>query len=71
MKKQKGYTIIELLMVLWFIFLLCCIPAWIGCIYKLIGSDDFKAPYKAEVMHGVGVVMPITAPFVVWVNDSK
>jgi len=64
-KNQAGFTITNLLIVV-AIFVL--VISWGANLYKLT-QCDFKAPYKAEVLHTIGII-PIVAPFVVWVDDS-
>jgi len=55
MKKQKGFTVIELMIII-IIFggiIFGCI-GWGLNIYKLV-ELDFEEPYKAEVIRGIGV----------------
>ena len=41
---------------------------WGVNIYKLINCD-FEAPYKGEIVHGIGIIPP--AAFVtVWIDDK-
>ena len=49
---QKGFTIIELIVVIVMIF---SIIGYAMNIYKLV-KCDFKAPYKAEIIRGIGIV---------------
>ena len=55
MKNEKGYTLMELMIVI--ALVLAIIPGTIGFgmnIYKL-ANCDFEAPYKAEILRGVGI----------------
>ena len=40
---------------------------WILDIAKLIGNTDFKAPYKAEVIYGIGAATGAGA-VIGWIN---
>ncbi len=42
-----------------FVILLCtfCLISWVQNVVKL-SECDFKAPYKAEVIYGIGVITP-------------
>jgi len=54
---RRGYTIIKIFIV--FIILVVAI-GWVKNIIKL--SDcDFEDPYKAEIIHAVGIIPPIGA----------
>lgn len=56
---MKATGISALIIVL--IWLMLAI-GWVMNIYKLIAHDDFEAPYKAEVIRGVGIfVAPVGA----------
>ena len=55
MNKQRGFTIIEIVVV---IFLLLVAVGWVKNIIKL-SNCDFEAPYKAEVIHGIGIIPPV------------
>lgn len=68
MKNQKGFTAVELLMVIWFISILLF---WFGNLYKLAAKDDWNAPYRAEAFHVAGVLTFFAAPFTFWVDDTK
>jgi hypothetical protein len=57
MKKQRGSTVLEVLAL---IILLAGGTGWVKNVIKL--SDcDFEAPYKAEVIHTIGLIPPIGA----------
>ena len=59
MKNKKGFTSIELVFTLMLLFLLGVGSlGWILNVIKFC-KCDFKAPYKAEVIHAIGVVTPI------------
>jgi prepilin-type N-terminal cleavage/methylation domain-containing protein len=55
MKKKNGFTLVELMIVM--LILLGVVP-YVMNVAKLIGSD-FKAPYKKEIVHSIGVVTPL------------
>lgn len=55
MKTQRGFTRIEILIVV--IFLAVGI-GWVKNIIKLVNCD-FEAPYKAEVVHMLGIIPPV------------
>lgn len=58
MKKQRGFTIVELLMVIAMVVILVGAVGWIKNVIKLT-ECDFEAPYKAEVVHGLGIIPPV------------
>jgi len=62
MKSQTGYTLTGLLVVLWISF---SISTWIWNATKL-ASCDFDAPYRCELIHGVGLVLPPLAIVTAW-----
>ena len=55
MKNQKGFTLVELMVVFVIIFML------FGVVKNIIKLTrcDFKNPYKAEVIHTAGLIPPI------------
>jgi len=55
MKNQKGFTLVELMVVFVIIFML------FGVVKNIIKLTrcDFKKPYKAEVIHTAGLIPPI------------
>ncbi len=61
MKKKNGFTLIELLIIpaiLAFIaFGLLAFTGWGLNVYKLC-CCDFKAPFKSEIVRGIGVAVP-------------
>jgi hypothetical protein len=63
MKKAKGYTSIHLLFI--FLFLFICV-SWIKNLLMLIDCD-FEAPYKAEVVHTIGLIPP-AAMVTAWID---
>lgn len=50
---------------LWLVFAVC----WVANVVRLIGCD-FNAPYKGEIIHAVGVVVPPAAVVTVWFGDK-
>ena len=62
MKIQTGSILIGLFTALWIIFSL---GAWIWNATKL-ASCDFNAPYKCELIHSIGLVLPPIAIITVW-----
>lgn len=65
MKHQTGYTLTGLLIVLWISCMTISISTWMWNATKL-ASCDFDAPYKCELIHGVGLVLPPLAIVTVW-----
>ncbi len=55
MRKQKGFTIVEVVVL---VVVVAVIVGWVKNIIKL-ANCDFEAPYKAEVIHAIGLVPPI------------
>lgn len=68
MRKNKGFTIVELLIVI--VVIIAILVGPIGYVKNIIGliECDFEAPYKAEVIRGVGVVVPFVGVVVGWVG---
>lgn len=71
--KQRGYTLTELMVVLTtelmvVLTIMIVVISWTVNAVRLV-SCDFEAPYKAEVLHTIGLI-PIIAPITVWVDDS-
>ena len=66
MRKQKGFTLTELVIVIIFLF---GGISWLVNGYKFI-QCDFEAPYKAEVVHGIGVFTPLCL-VTAWVDVGK
>jgi len=67
MKDQKGFTLIELIIVLVFIF---GIVPWVWNVVKFTNCD-FKSDYKCEVIHGIGVFVPPASIITVWFDDDS
>lgn len=63
---SKGFSTLEVMIVVLFIF---GVTGWIMNIVKLT-ECDFEKPYKAEVIHVLGVVSPIGA-VTGWLNVGK
>ena len=66
MKNQKGFTSVELIMVLIFVFLAV---SYIVNAYKLSGCD-FEPNYKCEFIHGVGLI-PTLQIVTVWFDTDE
>jgi len=67
MKKQKGFTLIELI----FVFVVVVIGggSWIWNAAKL-ASCDFESNYRCELIHGAGLVAPPLSLVTVWFADD-
>ncbi len=57
MKNQKGFVMFQVVIII--IALIGCI-GWVKNLIKL-AECDFEAPYKAEIIHGVGLIPPVGA----------
>lgn len=66
MKKQRGFTLNELLVVLVAMFV---IGGWVWNAVKLT-SCDFESNYKCEFIHGAGLVVPPLSIVTVWFGDD-
>lgn len=55
MKTQRGYTITELLMVVWLIVALAGVGGWIANIVKLAGMD-FTTVTGMLVLRAIGII---------------
>ena len=51
------------------VLVLPTLGCWVTNLVKLIGSD-FEAPYKREVVHGIGVLGPASL-VTVWFNFEE
>jgi len=70
MKNRNGFTLIELLTVGIILFMFLGIGiGWVKNIVKLVRCD-FEAPYKAEIIHSLGVLPPVGA-ITGWINMGK
>jgi len=59
MRSQKGFTLVELMVVFVIIFMIFGVgTGWVKNIIKLTRCD-FEKPYKAEVIHTAGLIPPI------------
>ena len=70
MKKQEGSTVLEILIVFVLIFGVIG-TGWVMNINKLTDCD-FEAPYKCEMIHGLGVI-PFIGMVTGWmdIEDGK
>lgn len=66
MKNQKGYTTIELFLV---VIVLLAAVGYIKNIFKL-ANCDFEPSYKAEVIHTIGLI-PIVGAVTGWIDVGK
>lgn len=66
MKNQKGFTVIEIIVVL---FMLFAAAGWVKNLIKL-ADCDFEPSYKAEVIHGVGLI-PVVGIFTGWMDFGR
>lgn len=62
-------TLVEKLQIVVICFLILIGGCWVGNLYRLFHCD-FKAPYKGEVIHLIGII-PIAAPITVWFSEDK
>jgi len=63
-KNNKAFTLIELLSLL---VIVVGLVGWVMNFYKLTQAD-FKAPYKAEVIRGIGFFAPPVGAVAGWVT---
>jgi hypothetical protein len=56
----KGEGCMKGIFIIWFIIAIAAGTGWIKNIVKFT-KCDFEAPYKAEVLHGVGIIPPVGA----------
>ena len=52
------------------ILAIIAVSGWIQSIVKF-AHCDFKPPYKAEIVYGLGMVIPAAGIFVGWINIGK
>lgn len=64
--KQTGSTVIELMTIIFIIFLLI---SWPVNLWKFTNCD-FESPFKCEFFHALGLI-PVFSPAVVWVGDDN
>jgi len=67
MKKQNGFTLIELIIVL---VIVTGFGSWIWNAVQL-ASCDFESNYKCEAIHGIGLVVPPTSIITIWFGDDS
>lgn len=67
MKNQKGYATIVSLVIL--IIFVVGFVGWVKNIIKL-SNCDFEKPYKAEIIHSVGLV-PVVGAVTGWLDIGK
>jgi prepilin-type N-terminal cleavage/methylation domain-containing protein len=58
MKSKSGFTLIEIMIVVVIFGVILGIVPYGMNIYKFCTSD-FDAPYKREIVHGIGLVPPL------------
>ena len=51
--------------IMYLIFLALYIWSWVSNLLQFIDCD-FNAPYKEEIIHGIGVFVPAASFFTVW-----
>ena len=66
MKKQKGFTIVEFVLLILFIL---GIYGYGANLFKLVNCD-FESPYKCEAIHGMGL-FPIFGVFTGYMDFSE
>ena len=70
-KKRNGYTLVEVLIVVIILFFgVGGVTGYVSNIFKLVRCD-FASPYKAEVIHGVGVFLPPVGAVAGYINIGK
>ena len=58
LKGDKGYTLFELLFIVWIVLGIAGVVGYVKNIIHL-ADCDFQAPYKAEVIYGIGLIPPV------------
>ena len=53
--------------IMWFLIIIAFGIGWIKCIVKEINCD-FKAPYKAEIVYGIGIIVPVAGGVIGWLD---
>lgn len=69
MRKQKGFTLIELAWVVVAGLLIAMFATWVLNVVKLT-ECDFEPNYECEVIHGIGLV-PMVSVVTVWFDTDK
>lgn len=71
MRKERRYTLIELLVfvpIILFVFMGGC---WLTNAYRMFQCDfDSNKSWKGEIVHGVGVFVPPLSVVTVWFDDK-
>lgn len=71
MKKQKGYTIIEMLFIPILFLIIAAAVAWCINLVQLADCDfDPKKDYKCEIIHGLGV-FPMISLGTIWFGTDE
>ena len=65
-RRNIGYSLTELLAVL---FAIALVASYITNFVKFTNCD-FEAPYKCEVIHGVGIIPPFSI-LTVWFDSDE
>tara|TARA_Y100000310_G_scaffold209426_1_gene210045 strand:- start:6254 stop:6502 length:249 start_codon:yes stop_codon:yes gene_type:complete len=69
-RRNRGYTIFELITIVWFCVILFAIASWFKNIYHL-SQLDFEAPYKAEVIRGIGIPVFFVPTITSWMDIGE
>lgn len=64
MKNRGGFTLIPLLLIV--VLVIFAGVSWVANLIHFVGCD-FSAPFKAEILHGIGLVTPICV-VTAWLN---
>ena len=67
MKKQKSFILIQIIII---VVIIGGLAGWVKNIIKL-SNCDFEAPYKAEVIHSIGVVVIPVGMITGWIDVGK
>jgi hypothetical protein len=64
------YNMKNLIVIIWLLVVGLGIVGWISNIVKFIDCD-FTSPYKCEVVHGIGIPIPIIGAITGWMDFGK